>query len=72
MRSLICAVLAARRPVRSGCAEVQVDAGARPRLRPKNPELKRLRRDNAGYEEANAIFKDRVGFLRGELDRPAR
>ncbi|WP_245548241.1 IS3 family transposase [Nocardia pneumoniae] len=57
--------------VRTWVRQAEVDEGARSGVTSdESAELKRLRRENAELERANAILKAASGFLRGR-DRPA-
>ena len=54
--------------VRTGCQQAEVDAGARPGVASEDSsELKRLKRENAELEGANAILRSASAFFAAEL-----
>jgi transposase len=57
--------------VRKWCRQAEVDSGARPGVTSEDSaELKRLKRENAELNRANAILKTASAFFAAELDRP--
>ncbi|MFI5536371.1 transposase [Nocardia sp. NPDC051900] len=59
--------------VRTWVRQAEVDEGARSGVTSdESAELKRLRRENAELERANAILKAASAFFAAEIDRPQR
>ena len=57
--------------VRKWVRQAEIDGGSRPGVSTdESAELKRLKRENAELERANAILKTASAFFAAELDRP--